>query len=61
MLAFNRRVDQLWPAFEPARRRIEDLLKLRSLGGISGAEPYLRVSFKDSLLLRVRPAGARNK
>jgi alpha-galactosidase len=28
----------------------------RELGTVKGSEPYLRIAFKDSLLLRVRPA-----
>jgi hypothetical protein len=35
---------------------VYDYRNRRELGTVKGAEPYLRIAFKDSLLLRVRPA-----
>jgi alpha-galactosidase len=34
---------------------VYDYANRRDLGKLNGAEPYLRLGFKESLLLRVRP------
>jgi len=39
-----------------AEYEIEDYAHGRSLGRVSGGEPYLRAAFKDYLLVRVKPA-----
>jgi len=34
---------------------VYDYANRRSLGDLKGADPYLQIGFKDSLLIRVRP------